>query len=119
MGTATGLNKGDVNVAITQPRKVEYLEKTVRSIEQGNLKIRVRSLENERALSRLQLSQDVTNKVLITSVLLNIALSGVGRLPSAIWYAAAGIFGAQSLAANLQISLFDKKAAKYESKDFN
>lgn len=43
----TGLNKDDIDTAISQPRKVAYLEQTIRSIEQGSLKIRVRSLENE------------------------------------------------------------------------
>ena len=44
-GKATGLNAEDVNTALTQPRKIAYLEETMRSIEQGQLKIRVRSLE--------------------------------------------------------------------------
>ena len=46
---ATGLNKDDINSAITSPKKIAYIEETMRSIESGNLKIRVRSLECERA----------------------------------------------------------------------
>ena len=121
LGKATGLNSEDVETALMQPRKVQYLEETLRSMEQGNLKIRVRSLENEQALARLQLSTDVGNKLLVSSVLLNLALSsaaGVGRVPAALWYAGAGFFGLQAGTSALAIQAFDKKKAKYETKDF-
>merc|ERR1711957_663431 len=77
LGKATGLNSEDVDIAISQPRKVAYLEETMRAMETGQLKIRVRSLENEQALSRLQLSTDVGNKLLVASLLLNLALGRV------------------------------------------
>ena len=48
-GVVTGLNQKDIETAIMQPKKVAYLEQTLRSMEQGSLKIRVRSLENEQA----------------------------------------------------------------------
>lgn len=118
LGKATGLNQGDVETAIMQPRKVAYLEETIRSIEQGALKIRVRSLENEQALARLQLSTDAGNKLLVSSVLLNLALSRAGAVPASLWFAAAGFFGLQAGTTALQIKAFDKKKAKYESKDF-
>ncbi|EOD26063.1 hypothetical protein EMIHUDRAFT_467752 [Emiliania huxleyi CCMP1516] len=118
-GTATGLRASDIDTAITQPKKVAYLEQTVRAMEQGQLKIRVRSIENEQALARLALSGEVTNKLLASSILLNLGLAGVGAVPRAVWFAAAAVMGAQTAAANLKISLFDKKAAKYESKEFN
>ena len=51
-------------------------------MEQGNLKIRVRSLENEQALQRLTLSQGITNKLLVATVPLNIGWAGATRLPS-------------------------------------
>ena len=95
-----------------------YLEKTMRAMETGQLKIRVRSLENEQALSRLQLSTDVGNKLLVASLLLNLALGRVGAVPSTLWFAAAGFFGLQAGTTSLQIKAFDKKKAKYETKDF-
>lgn len=118
LGKATGLNTKDIDTAISQPRKVAYLEETMRSMEQGQLKIRVRSLENEQALTRLQLSTDVGNKLLVASVLLNLALARVGGVPSTLWFAAAGFFGLQAGTTSLQIKAFDKKKAKYETKDF-
>ena len=117
-GAATGLRVADIDTAITQPKKVAYLEQTVRAMEQGNLKIRVRSLENEQALARIALSQQVTNKLLMTALLLNIGLTGATRLPALVWLAGAGVFGAQAGGAALSIKIFDKKNARYETKDF-
>ena len=47
-----------------------------------------------------------------------VGLSGVGRIPSLLWLAGAGAFGAQAAGGALSIKVFDKKAARYESKDF-
>jgi len=117
LSKATGLNLEDVDTALTQPRKVAYLEQTVRAMEQGNLKIRVRSLENEQALARMALSQGITNKLLVASLLLNLGLSASGPL-GRLTLAGSAIFGAQAGIGALGIQLFDKKNAKYESKDF-
>jgi len=117
-GAATGLRTTDLNTAITQPKKVAYLEQTVRAMEQGTLKIRVRSLENENALARLALGQQVTNKLVVAAAFLNLALSGATRIPSLVWMVGAGAFGAQAAGSALAIKIFDKKAARYESKDF-
>jgi predicted unusual protein kinase regulating ubiquinone biosynthesis (AarF/ABC1/UbiB family) len=117
-GSATGLNLQDIDVAVSQPKKVAYLEQTLRAMEQGNLKIRVRSLENEMALSRLALSQSVTNKLLVTILLLNLGLARVTAVPAAVYLAGASFFGLQAGVATLSISAFDKKNAKYEAKDF-
>jgi len=106
-------------MAVSQPRKVAYLEQTLRAMEQGQLKIRVRSIENEQALSRLALTTDVTQKLLLSSILLNLGLAGVGAVPRAVWLAAAAATGAMTFAANLKVAMADKKAAKYESKEFN
>jgi predicted unusual protein kinase regulating ubiquinone biosynthesis (AarF/ABC1/UbiB family) len=116
-GKATGLNTDDVNTALNQPRKVAYLEQTLRAMEQGNLKIRVRSLENERALARVALTQEVTNNLLVTSLLLHMGLARLTPLP-ALWLLGAGAFFAKAGGAALSIKIFDKKAARYEAKDF-
>ena len=46
------------------------------------------------------------------------ALARVGGVPSTLWFAAAGFFGLQAGTTSLQIKAFDKKKAKYETKDF-
>ncbi len=53
----TGLNAEDLNVAVTAPRRISYIESTLREMEQGSLRIRVRALENEKSLERLTLQQ--------------------------------------------------------------
>ena len=70
--SATGLNKGDISTAISSPRKIAYLEETVRSMEQGSLKIRVRSLENEKALERLALSQSAQTALILAAICLQV-----------------------------------------------
>lgn len=117
-GAATGLRSQDIDVAISQPKKVAYVEETIRAMEQGTLKIRVRSLENEQALGRLALQQSNTNNLLLASLLLNVGLSPLSPLPSLVWFLGAGVFGAQFGTGLLKVKLFDKKAAKYETKDF-
>ena len=87
-------------------------------MEQGNLKIRVRSLENEQALARIALSQQITNKLLVGGLFLQLGLARATALPALLWYAGAGAFGAQAMGAALSIKIFDKKNARYESKDF-
>jgi len=37
---ATGLNAKDIDVAVTSPRRIAYVEETLRSMESGTLKIR-------------------------------------------------------------------------------
>jgi hypothetical protein len=88
-------------------------------MEQGQLKIRVRSIENEQALSRLALSTELTHKMLLASVLLNLGLAGVGVIPRTVWFVGATGVGAQALLTNLKIAMADKKAKKYEAKEFN
>ncbi|KAL1527165.1 hypothetical protein AB1Y20_015845 [Prymnesium parvum] len=118
LSKATGLNSQDIDTAISQPRKVAYLEQTIRAIEQGSLKIRVRSLENEQALARLALGQGMTNKLLVSSLFLNLGLARVGALSPVVWLGLAGVFAAQAGATALSIKMFDKKASRYVSKDF-
>jgi len=81
---ATGLNKDDINDAVTSPRKIAYIEETVRAMESGTLKIRVRSLENEKSLERMELTQTRMENILLASVLLNIAGIASGPIFSTI-----------------------------------
>lgn len=115
---ATGLNKKDVETAIMQPRKVQYIEETVRSIEDGSLKIRVRSLENEKALERLGLRQGFLENVLLASVCFNVANLASRSIIRNLGVAGAGFFLLQGMVANLKIKKFDKTQAKYVGSDF-
>jgi predicted unusual protein kinase regulating ubiquinone biosynthesis (AarF/ABC1/UbiB family) len=110
---ATGLNKEDINSAITSPKKISYIEETVRAIESGNLKIRVRSLENEKALERMGLTQNRMENILLASLLLNVA--GIASSPvfTTIGILGAANFGFQAFMANAKIKKFDKTQAKF------
>merc|ERR1711971_1117971 len=70
---ATGLNSKDFETAVTSPRKVAYIEETLRAMEDGSLKIRVRSLEHEKSLERMALTQSRSENLLIATAFLNVA----------------------------------------------
>jgi predicted unusual protein kinase regulating ubiquinone biosynthesis (AarF/ABC1/UbiB family) len=122
LGKLTGLNAKDVNVAVTSPRRIAYIEETLRDMEQGNLKIRVRSLENEKSLDRISLQQGIQNQMLIGSMCLNFGLVAfLAELPFLAFgaYGAAALFGVKALGGAVKVKAFDKKQAKYETKSFN
>uniref|UniRef100_A0A7S2WUP7 ABC1 atypical kinase-like domain-containing protein n=1 Tax=Rhizochromulina marina TaxID=1034831 RepID=A0A7S2WUP7_9STRA len=114
----TGLNPKDISTAITSPRKIAYIEETVRAMEQGNLKIRVRSLENEKALERMALSQSGTTALLVASVFLNLGLATTASVAATGMYITASAFGAKALSKAVAIKAFDKKLKQFESNDF-
>eukprot|EP00587_Corethron_hystrix_P000241 CAMPEP_0113329428 /NCGR_PEP_ID=MMETSP0010_2-20120614/20902_1 /TAXON_ID=216773 ORGANISM="Corethron hystrix, Strain 308" /NCGR_SAMPLE_ID=MMETSP0010_2 /ASSEMBLY_ACC=CAM_ASM_000155 /LENGTH=886 /DNA_ID=CAMNT_0000191531 /DNA_START=49 /DNA_END=2709 /DNA_ORIENTATION=+ /assembly_acc=CAM_ASM_000155 len=115
---ATGLNQDDINTAITSPRKIAYVEETLRSMETGNLKIRVRSLENEKALERMVLTQARMENLLLGSILLNVA--GLAARPLAAYASliGAGGFLFKAFGANAGIKKFDKTQAKFQNNKF-
>ena len=115
---ATGLNPDDINDAVTSPKKVAYIEETMRAMESGNLKIRVRSLENEKALERMVLTQERMENILLASLLVNIAGIAAGPVFSAIGVLGAANFGFQAFMANTKIKKFDKTQAKFVQTKF-
>jgi predicted unusual protein kinase regulating ubiquinone biosynthesis (AarF/ABC1/UbiB family) len=117
-GKATGLNTKDIETAVMQPRKIAYIEETVRAMETGSLKIRVRSLESEKALERLDLRQSVTENVLLASMCFNVAGLVSQTLLRNCGIAGAAYFLAQTFMANTKIKKFDKTQAKYIGADF-
>ena len=92
----------------------------MRSIEQGQLKIRVRSLENEMALTRLGTQSSGMTNLLLSSLVLNVAsVAKLARIPQLGLFGVAGLLGFSGLSSLLKLSALDKKAAKYTSKEFN
>jgi len=116
---ATGLNKKDVNAAITSPKKILYIEETLRAMEEGSLKIRVRSLENEKALERMALTQARSENVLLATVLLNVAGFASKRLISGLGYTGFALFMFQAFMANTKVTKFDKTQAKFVQTKFS
>lgn len=115
---ATGLNQADIFKAVSSPKKIAYIEETLREIERGDLKIRVRSLENEKALERMALTQGKMEKLLVASLLLNLAGVGTSRIVRGAGVVGAAVFGLQAFLSNAKITKFDKTQAKFVSKKF-
>jgi len=114
---ATGLNADDIEAAVTQPRKIQYIADTLREMESGNLKIRVRSLENEKALERMSLRQSVMEDVVFASLLFNMA--SLSSRATFFYPSVAGgaFFLFKTFMSSTKIKSFDKKQAKYVSQD--
>lgn len=88
-------------------------------MEQGTLKIRVRALENERALERIGAQQGTTQAVVLAVAALNLgALAGGAIAPRLAW-AAAAFFGLQAAKGALAVSKLDKKRALYSAPAFD
>eukprot|EP00804_Cyclotella_cryptica_P025064 CCRYP_016551-RC/>CCRYP_016551-RC protein AED:0.07 eAED:0.07 QI:73/0.33/0.5/1/0.33/0.5/4/0/731 len=115
---ATGLNSEDILKTVSSPKKIAYIEDTLRSIERGELKIRVRSLENEKALERMALTQSKMEKLLAASLLLNFAGMATSRILRSAGLVGALAFGFQIFAVNAKIKKFDKTQAKFVATKF-
>jgi predicted unusual protein kinase regulating ubiquinone biosynthesis (AarF/ABC1/UbiB family) len=115
---ATGLNAKDVETAVTSPRKIAYIEETLRSMEEGSLKIRVRSLENEKALERMALTQTRSENLLLATIFLNVAGFASKRVLAGAGYAGFAFFIFQALMANVKVKKFDKTQAKFVQTKF-
>lgn len=116
---ATGLNLKDINTAVTQPVKIAYLEETIRAMETGDLRIRVRSLENETAIERLSLKADASDSLIAASLFTNAAFALSPPLLKLGAGALAVVFGAKTLGAKAKLKIFNKKQSRFEASDFN
>merc|ERR1711937_689396 len=115
---ATGLNVKDINLAVSQPKKIAYLEETVRAMETGDLRIRVRSLENETAIERLTLKADSSESLIVASLFANAAFALSPRPLKLTASALAIFFGAKTLGAKAKLKIYDKKQSRFEKKTF-
>jgi len=88
VGRRLGLRPVDIAEAVTQPRSVAAVARSVDRIEQGDVKLRVRALEAERQLERLEEKQTLMGAGLGAWLLLDACLraaaSPLMRLPLAV-----------------------------------
>lgn len=115
---ATGLNSEDIETAVTSPRKIAYIENVLRSMETGQLRIRVRSLENEKALERMALTQSRMENMLLATVFLNVAGFASKMFVSGTGYAGFAFFLFQAFMTNAKVKKFDKTQAKFVQTNF-
>mmetsp|Transcript_12101 Transcript_12101/g.18573 ORF Transcript_12101/g.18573 Transcript_12101/m.18573 type:complete len:920 (+) Transcript_12101:234-2993(+) len=121
IGKRVGLRPIDINMLVTQPRRVARVEDTIKRLEQGEFKLRVRSLEVERQNQRSNLVlKNIFSAVLSTVFLQSgVILHTVGRSIkfSAIlrnsFYAASLLFAARIPYGVFQVNKLDKYNEKY------
>ncbi|KAJ4818013.1 Protein kinase superfamily protein [Rhynchospora pubera] len=95
-----------------QADRVEKLAQTIQRLEQGDLKLRVRTLESERAFQRVATVQKTIGCGVAAGSLVNFAtilyFNSV-RVPAMTAYFVSAIFGLQVLAGLLKIKKFDQR----------
>jgi len=69
-----GLRGEDIESVVTQPRRVAYIAETLRKMEEGDLKLRVRVLEGEQSFKRMGAVLEALGAALIASIFVNAAL---------------------------------------------
>jgi len=84
-----GLRPVDIQQVVTQPRRVSSVAETVKRLETGDLKLRVRAMELERVLERVELRQKLLGSGLGSAVLIQMGRSMGGLARAAAMIAAA------------------------------
>jgi predicted unusual protein kinase regulating ubiquinone biosynthesis (AarF/ABC1/UbiB family) len=119
-GKKVGLRPVDINTAVSSPRNIAQATDILTRMEQGDLKVRVRVLESERAFTRMQLVQENMGLAIAASTFLNFGMllgqatrtaAGEYSLLAKATLALAGVFGAQVPIGILKLKALDKKFA--------
>jgi len=80
VGRRVGLRPEDIGQVVTQPRSVAKLAAAVTRIEEGEVKLRVRTLEVERMLERMEARQTLIGAGLGAAVMYNLCRAAAGSL---------------------------------------
>ncbi|XP_027916892.1 protein ACTIVITY OF BC1 COMPLEX KINASE 8, chloroplastic-like [Vigna unguiculata] len=95
-----------------QADRVEKLAEIIQRLEQGDLKLRVRALESERAFQRIATVQKTIGNAIAAGSLINLAtilyLNSI-RVPATIAYVFCAIFGFQVLFGIVKIKKLDER----------
>ncbi|KAG8071171.1 hypothetical protein GUJ93_ZPchr0006g42131 [Zizania palustris] len=95
-----------------QPDRVEKLAQIIERLEQGDLKLRVRALESERAFQRVAAVQKTIGYGVAAGSLVNLAtvlyLNSI-RLPATIAYSLCAFFGLQVLVGLIKVKKLDQQ----------
>merc|ERR1719424_2546083 len=97
-------------------RQNKAIVNIVRAIERGRLKIRVRALEAERALERVQVMQGLMLQAMVACAACNVGVvlyvSGI-LLQAKGAFGVAGLFAMQAVVAQMKLGKLIKKEAQY------
>ncbi|XP_057806999.1 protein ACTIVITY OF BC1 COMPLEX KINASE 8, chloroplastic-like [Salvia miltiorrhiza] len=95
-----------------QADRVEKLAEVIQRLEQGDLKLRVRALESERAFQRVATVQDTIGSVVAAGSLINLAtilyVNSI-HMPATIAYVLCAFFGLKVLIGIVKVKKFDQR----------
>ncbi|XP_024036367.1 protein ACTIVITY OF BC1 COMPLEX KINASE 8, chloroplastic isoform X1 [Citrus clementina] len=95
-----------------QADRVEKLAETIQRLEQGDLKLRVRTLESERAFQRVAAVQKTVGSAVAAGSLVNLAtilyLNSI-RVPAILAYVSCAFFGFQVLFGIIKVKKLDQR----------
>lgn len=95
-----------------QADRVEKLAEVIQRLEQGDLKLRVRTLESERAFERVAAVQKTVGNAVVSGSLINLAtilyLNSI-RVPAIMAYVSCAFFGFQVLFGLLKVKKLDQR----------
>ncbi|KAG7026810.1 hypothetical protein SDJN02_10817, partial [Cucurbita argyrosperma subsp. argyrosperma] len=95
-----------------QAERVEKLAEVIQRLEQGDLKLRVRALESERAFQRVATVQKTLGNAIAAGSLINLAtilyINSI-RMPATIAYICCAFFGFQVLIGLIKVKRIDER----------
>lgn len=107
-------NRAFVNL-FKGPNMIQDIYEVMRQLERGDLKLRVRALEAERAISRVATMQKAMMNAIVASMLVNmgtvLSVSAMGVL-SSLSFAGSGLFGVLALINLIKVRGAEKKEAQ-------
>ncbi|KAG6541246.1 hypothetical protein Mapa_017407 [Marchantia paleacea] len=95
-----------------QADRVEKIADVIQRLEQGDLKLRVRTLESERAFKRVAVVQQSIGQAILAGTTLNLATMlyiNSFRVPALAGFSVSALFGMQVLFGLLKIKKLDKQ----------
>ena len=107
-------NRAFVNL-FKGPNMIEDVFEVIKQLERGDLKLRVRALEAERAISRVATMQKAMMNAVVASMLVNVgtvlSVSAMSVL-SSLSFAGSGVFGLLALVNLIKVRAAEKKEAQ-------
>jgi hypothetical protein len=114
-----GLRPVDLQALVKQPRNVATMESTIKRLEAGDLRLRVRTLEVERMLERSEYRQKLYGAGLGACLLYQIGATttggGAARLARQLAYLLALRLGWEARRAWLGLSQLEVQAARFSN----
>lgn len=108
----------DIKAVVTAPRKTAYIEETLRRMESGDLRLRVRVLESERSFKRMSLMQENMALALAAATFSNMACVLMSRaekyaLQAKLVWIVAGIFAVRLAIGLLKFRAMEQRMNRF------